>query len=138
MSAVQTLHPGVEIPDSRFLNFEYVGEENLIADNACAHEFVVGPPMPDDWRSIDLAEQVVSISIKDGITHRGSGANVLGDPRIALTWLVNQLSKLKITLNSGAMITTGTCTKPIPIKSGNIINADYGSLGQLEVVLASD
>ena len=47
VSAVDGLHPAIEIPDSRFHNFASVGEEHLIADNACAHEFVIGSQMLD-------------------------------------------------------------------------------------------
>ena len=138
MSAVDTMHPGIEIPDSRFQNFAHVGEENLIADNACAHEFVIGPAMPSGWRSLDLSNHPVKISTKNGTTHHGSGTNVLGDPRIALTWLVNHLCQSKITLETGTTVTTGTCTKPIPIQRGDQIIADYGFLGQLEVILSPD
>jgi 2-keto-4-pentenoate hydratase len=42
MNSVDTLHPSIEIPDSRFENFAFAGENQLIADNACAHEFVIG------------------------------------------------------------------------------------------------
>jgi len=138
VSAVDTLHPGIEIPDSRFENVASVGEEHLIADNACAHEFVIGSPMPDAWRSINLSKHAVSISVLNGETHEGSGKNVLGDPRIALTWLVNELSRNGVSLQAGATVTTGTSTTPIPIRAGNVIIADYGSLGKLQVAFASD
>ena len=46
LDAVDTLHPAIEIPDSRFANFVGAGAAQLIADNACAHLFVLGPPRP--------------------------------------------------------------------------------------------
>ena len=61
------------------------------------------------------------------------GSNVLGDPRTALTWLVNELSSLNITLHSGEFVTTGTCTVPLLVKKGDHIIADYGELGKLEI-----
>ena len=136
ISAVETLHPGIEFPDSRFHEFMTVGEENLIADNSCAHQFVIGPPMPDLWRSIDLSKHPVKIFNNKGLVHEGKGGNVLGDPRIALTWLVNELSKIDTILHAGATITTGTCAKPLPITSSDAIKADYGLLGQLGAVFA--
>src|SRR5499427_11131274 len=42
LDAVDTLHPAIEIPDSRFADFANAGEAHLIADNACAHLFVLG------------------------------------------------------------------------------------------------
>ena len=43
LDAVDTLHPAIEIPDSRYDDFTLVGAPQLIADNACAHYFVLGP-----------------------------------------------------------------------------------------------
>ena len=50
LAAVATLHPSIEIPDSRFDEFERVGAPQLIADNACAHYFVQGPAAPASLR----------------------------------------------------------------------------------------
>ena len=44
LDAVDTLHPAIEIPDSRFADFVSAGEAQIIADNACAHLFVLGAP----------------------------------------------------------------------------------------------
>ena len=70
MSAVNSLHSAIELPDSRLENFANVGEEQLIADNACAHEFVIGPKMPDLWRELDLSKHEVTISILGGKKYR--------------------------------------------------------------------
>ena len=121
MEAVDTLHLSIELPDSRFKNFSSIGEFNLIADNACAHQFVIAPPNQNNWRMIDLSKHKVVISNSNNVHHQGVGSNVLGDPRIALTWLVNELSKNNITLDKGMIVSTGTCAKPIPIKIGDTI-----------------
>ena len=44
LDAVATLHPAIEIPDSRFADFVSAGAAQIIADNACAHLFVLGAP----------------------------------------------------------------------------------------------
>ena len=44
LDAVGTLHPAIEIPDSRFADFVGAGAAQIIADNACAHLFVLGAP----------------------------------------------------------------------------------------------
>ncbi|MDG1982664.1 MAG: ABC transporter permease, partial [Alphaproteobacteria bacterium] len=128
-------HLSIELPDSRFKNFSSIGEFNLIADNACAHQFVIAPPNQNNWRMIDLSKHKVVISNSNNVHHQGVGSNVLGDPRIALTWLVNELSKNNITLDKGMIVSTGTCAKPIPIKIGDTIKADYGKLGSISVNL---
>jgi 2-keto-4-pentenoate hydratase len=133
LAAVATLHPAIEIPDSRYDDFTIVGEAQLIADNACAHEFVLGPSAPDLWRSIDLAAHRVAGSIAGRLEREGVGSNVLGDPRVALAWLVNELSRLGVTLKAGQVVTTGTCLVPLPIVPGDEVTCDFGVLGTVGV-----
>ena len=133
MAAVAALHLGVEIPDSRFTDFVRVGAPQLIADNACADQFVLGAEAPPLWRSLDLAQHRVQGRLASGLVHDGRGGNVLGDPRIALTWLVNELAQHDTTLGHGQIVTTGTCLTPLPIGPGDDLIGDYGSLGRIEV-----
>ena len=132
LDAVLSLHPAIEIPNSRFRDFARAGAPQLIADNACAHYFVLGKASPESWRNIDLAEHRVTATVAGKLTREGKGANVLGDPRIALTWLVNELSRLKIGIAANQVVTTGTCVIPVEIGAGDHVTADFGSLGRVE------
>jgi 2-keto-4-pentenoate hydratase len=132
LDAVATLHPAIEIPDSRFVDFVSAGAAQIIADNACAHLFVLGAPSTANWRSLDLVEEKPVITLR-GRQFTGHGKNVLGDPRIALTWLANELSQLGVTLRAGQIVTTGTCHPPLPIQSGDVFEADFGSIGRVSV-----
>jgi 2-keto-4-pentenoate hydratase len=135
LSAVASLHPAIEVPDSRYEDFTVVGAAQLIADNACAHDFVLGRPAPENWKSIDLSAHRVSGSVAGRLQREGVGGNVLGDPRTALTWLVNELSSLHLTLHAGEVVTTGTCLVPLPIEPGDRVRADFGEIGSVEVSL---
>ena len=132
LDAVDTLHPAIEIPDSRFADFVSAGAAQIIADNACAHLFVLGQPATSDWRSLDLVEEKPVVTLR-GQQFVGHGKNVLGDPRVALTWLANELRQLGVTLKAGRVITTGTCHPPLPIQSGDFCAVDFGSLGRVSV-----
>lgn len=132
LGAVSTLHPAIEIPDSRFADFASAGEAQLIADNACAHLFVLGAATSADWRGRDLVAEKPVITLR-GQTFVGHGKNVLGDPRVALAWLANELRELGISLRAGEVVTTGTCHPPLPIQSGDRMEADFGVLGKVAV-----
>jgi 2-keto-4-pentenoate hydratase len=136
MAAVADLYLGIEVPDSRFANFVTAGEPQLIADNACAHEFILGPQAPAVWRSLDLSQHAVRASVLGvarNLSREGSGANVLGDPRTALTWLANELRGLGITLGQGQIVTTGTCMQPLELQAGDTVETDFGVLGRMQV-----
>lgn len=133
LAAVESLHPAIEIPDSRFLRFEQAGLAQLVADNACAHRFVLGPATTAHWRAIDLASHKGRMFRNNAVAEDGIGSNVLGDPRIALTWLANELSRHGQTLKAGEVVTTGTCVKPVPLAQGDRFDGDLGVLGRVSV-----
>ena len=135
LDAVDTLHPAIEIPDSRFSDFVGAGAEQIIADNACAHLFVLGGPTTSNWRALDLVEHRPVITLR-GRQYIGHGKNVLGDPLIALTWLANELRGLGLTLRAGEIVTTGTCHPPLPIQAGDLFEADFGVIGKVSVRFA--
>ena len=129
VAAVASLHPAIEVPDSRFADFTRAGAAQLIADDACAHQFALGPAAGADWRGMDLAAHPVRGSV-DGKAAEGQGGNALGDPRLALAWLANELSGLGVTLAAGQVVTTGTCVVPMPVAPGVEVVADLGILGK--------
>lgn len=137
LDAVATLHPAIEVPDSRFADFASAGGPQLIADNACAHDFIFGAEVTADWRSLDLAAHRVTATLADNTTRDGIGANVLGDPRAALAWLVNELSAHGVTLRTGQVVTTGTCVVPIAIVPGERVSGDFGVLGSVAAGFAA-
>jgi 2-keto-4-pentenoate hydratase len=135
LACVATLHPAIELPDSRFEDFEHAGLAQLIADNACAHRFVLGPAAGTDWRAMDLAAHPGRVLRNGALAEEGVGRNVLDDPRIALTWLANELSRHGMTLKAGQVVTTGTCAKPLGIAMGDKIEGDLGVLGRVSVTI---
>lgn len=135
LAAVDTLHPAIELPDSRFADFVIAGEAQLIADQACAHLFVLGTATSADWRAVDLVEHRPVVTLR-GQRFVGHGKNVLGDPRVALGWLANELRRLGITLKAGEVVTTGTCHPPLPIEPGDRFEADFGIFGTVSVALS--
>ena len=133
MAAVSDLHLTIELPDSRYADFAKAGGPALIAEAACARDLVVGPAVQADWRSLDLSHHPVKGRVEGRYEREGSGSNVLGDPRVALAWLVNELSALGIAINEGELVTTGACVQPLEIEPGDRVEADFGVLGRIKV-----
>ena len=136
MEAVADLRPTIEIPDSRYSDFTRVGKAQLLADNACAWWLVAGAAAPSDWRYADLREHQVQLYRNGQLAGEGIGSNVLGDPREALTWLVNDVNSRGETLKAGQLVTTGTCLVPVTVQAGDEILSDYGVFGKLRMRVA--
>lgn len=128
---MQWLHPGIEVPDSRFREFERAGGAQLAADCACCNDMVLGAAVAPDERIQALPALVVQARVSDGRTPQGLGRNVLGDPVQALRWLANELSAGGRTLQAGQFVTTGACVTPIAVLPGQRVEADFGWIGRI-------
>lgn len=119
LDAVDHVFPSVEIPSSRYADFVRAGEAQLLADDACAGRFVFGQPCRERWRALDLRSHEVRGTVRRNgavvLERAGTGEAALGDPRVALTWLVNELSQLGLALHAGEVVSTGTCMVPISL-----------------------
>jgi 2-keto-4-pentenoate hydratase len=96
---------------------------------------VLGPEAPENWRGADLATHKVRMVVGGMERTRGRGSDALGDPRLALTWLVNQLSQSGLTMAKGQLITTGVCGQPWPVARGDHIIGDFGIFGEVSARL---
>lgn len=131
LDAVGSLHLSIEVPDSRYQDFTKVGAAQLIADTACASWLVLGPAVEKPWRNIDLSSHVVK-GLKNGkVMAEGTGKAVLGDPRKALTWFLNEASTYCGGVKAGQFVTTGTCIIPMAVAKGDEVTVDYGELGTI-------
>ena len=90
MELVSELKLGLEFPNSHYMKFETAGELSLIADNACAHQFILGPTASEIWRDLLLPEHKIIGWISSKLKYEGIGSNVLGGPINALLWFLNE------------------------------------------------
>jgi 2-keto-4-pentenoate hydratase len=134
-AAVEALHLAIEIPDARYEDFANVGAPQIAADDAFAAWFLLGPRI-SNWSDLDLPRQQVRVIRNGAVAAEGSGANALGDPRLALTWLANHLSRRGIGLKAADIITTGTCITPAGIGPGDQVVAEFVGLGRLDAAFS--
>ncbi|MEY2801234.1 MAG: hypothetical protein RL513_818 [Pseudomonadota bacterium] len=133
LTEVAQVMPGIEVPDSRFLQFERAGEAQLIADCACCNGMVLGTPLDPAGRLASLANLQVQARVSDGRTPQGVGSNALGDPLQALLWFVNEMGATGQRVEADHFLTTGACVTPIPVEPGHSVQADFGWLGRIGV-----
>jgi len=132
LDSIDSVVPAIEIPDSRFLNFDKVGGNLAIADNAFAGDFILSDHFNSDFKNIDFKNFKVNCYKNKELSEIGIGSNVLGDPLKALTWIINELSSLNINCKKNQIIMTGTCIKPLTVESGDHVIMDFFELGKVD------
>ena len=134
--AVASVHPAIEIPDSRYTDWLSMTAPDLIADNAIAGLLCLGPAA-EGGLARDLAAQPVALRRNGEAAGEGAGRHVLGDPWNVLVWLANHLSARGTTLEAGQIVTTGSATDILVCRPGDTVTADFGPLGRVEIRFGS-
>jgi 2-oxo-hept-3-ene-1,7-dioate hydratase len=57
----------------------------------------------------------------------------MGHPAAGIAWLVNKLHAVGAGLEKGQIVLAGSFTRPVSVAPGDVIHADYGSLGAIGV-----
>ena len=120
--------PSIELVDSRYEDWTKVGVNNLIADNAVHAHWIFGKESKN-LNIIDFNNHSVDLFINGNLIEKGNSKNVMENPINSLTWLINKLASNGQYLPKNHYVSTGTCTKAIPISKGDKIKADFGKLG---------
>lgn len=61
----------------------------------------------------------------------GAGAAALGDPFKAVAWLANTLANFHVTLEPGQFVMTGALHAAFPVRSGDVVRAEFDRLGMV-------
>ncbi|MBT7760501.1 MAG: hypothetical protein HN732_24435 [Rhodospirillaceae bacterium] len=122
----------IEVVDSRYDDWTTAGGPQLIADNVCTGFWVYGEETTD-IASLDLANHPVRVRRNGVWAEEGNSANVLDNPLHVVAWLANHLIDRGTYLKSGQLLTTGTMIAVNGAENGDVVEADYGSLGMVKV-----
>jgi 2-keto-4-pentenoate hydratase len=130
-AAIATMHPAIEVIESRYTDWLRVGVPSLVADQGANGALILGAAVPR-WRSIKLETQPVRMLVNGREVGAGIGADCLGHPVKALTWLANVM-RARNGIAAGQIVSTGTCTGFHRANPGDRAVADFGRLGRVEV-----
>ncbi len=105
---------------------------DTIADNAANAGIIVGDAgvKPDD---IDLRWAGAMLFLNGEVEETGLGAGVMNHPAHGIRWVCKRFAPHGIGLEPGQIILSGSFTRPVIVRAGDHIRADYGRLGNIDV-----
>jgi len=128
--AACSLHPTIEVVDSRYQDFRSLDRLLVLADNYSNGGLVYGPPAAN-WDGIDLVHPPIEVTA-DG-KHFADCTGLQAGTPIELMLAAVALANGRGGISIGTVITTGTHTGLVFTEPGVTIVADYGRLGRVEV-----
>jgi len=125
-----SLHPAIEVVDSRFVDPRALLRPVMLADNYANGGLVYGPAVPD-WQKRDLTATKMTITA-NGEPLADSSIGPTRDPAAALVEFAN-LMRGRGGAKAGWIITTGSWTGLEFTRRGACVAADFGPFGRIEV-----
>lgn len=134
LDTIEWYAPSFEIVDCHFADWKF-GPAESAADFSFHWRLIVGTPRhvrPGDAATLlsQLRDCRITLSKGGEVVGQGVGANALGHPVTALTYLSGVLSNQPQfePLAAGEIITTGTLTAAMPIRPGESWSSSYEGL----------
>ena len=133
--AVEACMAAIEIVDDRYEDFRALDTPTLIADDFFSAGAVLGPAVAA-WRDVDLAAAGGTMAINDRPVGAGTGADVMGHPFEALTWLANHAAAGARPLQAGDVVLTGSVVETKWVEPGDTVRVAIEGLGEAGVTFA--
>jgi 2-keto-4-pentenoate hydratase len=129
--ASSSLHPTIEVVDSRYQDFRSLDRLQVLADNFSNGALVYGAAAAN-WQGMDLVHPPIDVTADGSKLAECTGLRA-GDPVTLFVELVNFVAARRGGVPAGSFVTTGTHTGLVFTEPGAHIRADYGPLGIVEV-----
>lgn len=131
-ASVATVHPAIEIVDSRFADIVAVDTLSLLADFHSNGALVVGNGVALP-RAFESSSQGVALDIDEVRVVESRGSNPAGDVLSLLAWLANHAAVRNGGLRRGDLVTTGSWTGMRFVASGTRVEAAFAGIGGVDV-----
>jgi 2-oxo-3-hexenedioate decarboxylase len=132
LAATEAVFGAIDVLDSRYENFRFTLPD-VVADNASAGSFLLGPMAVPPADLIDLALIGCVLRVDGEVVATAAGAATMGHPAASVAWLANRLAGGEQTLRAGMLVFSGGLTEPVPLTPGLGVTAEFDGLGAIEV-----
>lgn len=129
LNAIDYVLPAIEVVASRIQNWD-ITLVDTVADNAsCGTMFIGTTPVAPS--NVDFRRCGMQITQDGAVVSSGKGANCLGNPLIAATWLANTLQANGNPLQAGEIILTGALGPMVTITQPGSYTATIDGVGEV-------
>ena len=134
-AAIDTMHPAIEVCESRFVEPKDFDLFTNIADTQSHGGFVYGPGTKD-WQKVDLSAQVCRQFVNSALDAERTGYP-FGDILDLVTWLANTGSTWAGGLKAGQFVTCGSWSGANRVPAGATVRAEFPGLGEAMITYAT-
>ena len=133
--AIDTLHVGIEVLESSFVDRRFVPEHAVLGDLLNNGAYAYGPPITD-WRGRELGKPKAVLIINGKEVRHADAGTPGGHPKRLLTFLVNHAAGRGLAIKRGDIVTTGSHTGMLDAPAGSTVTARFEGIGEATLTFA--
>jgi 2-keto-4-pentenoate hydratase len=134
-NAVGSLHIGIEILESSYVDRRKIAEHAVLGDLLNNGGYSYGAAI-DDWRALDVATPQAILIIDGKEVRRAKAGTPGGHPKRLLAWLANHAASRGKPLKRGDIVTTGSHTGMFDAPPGSQVTARFEGIGEASLKFA--
>lgn len=134
LSAVGSVHPAIEVVDTRFIEPGCQSRLTHMADQQNHGALILGPAY-SDWRNFDPAQEKFVMRIDHHRVSEKVGGNAVNDLTRLLVWLANHASKRGLPIEEGTVVTTGSLSGAFFVPHRTHVSVQFDTLGTVTAFL---
>jgi 2-keto-4-pentenoate hydratase len=134
-SAVASLHVGIEVLESSFVDRRKISEHAVLGDLLNNGAYCYGAATAD-WRAVNVATPAAILTIDGKEIRRAQAGTPGGHPKRLLAWLANHAAARGRPLKAGQTVTTGSHTGMVDAPPGAQVTARFENIGEAQLNFA--
>lgn len=134
LSAVGSVHPAIEVVDTRFIEPGCQSRLTHMADQQNHGALILGPAF-SDWRKFDPTQEKFVMRIDHRRVSEQVGGNAAGDLTRLLVWLAGHAARRGLPIEAGTVVTTGSLSGAFFVPHRTHVNVRFDTLGTVTAFL---
>lgn len=131
-AAIDTVHPAIEIVESRLVAGLDAPDLDRVADLQCCGGVILGPGRTD-WQALDFSAEIAELTSGRETVRSEVVQPATGETLDALVWLAGHAAERGSPLRAGQVIITGARLGPLPLVADADAVARVGAIGTLHL-----
>jgi 2-keto-4-pentenoate hydratase len=131
IAAIASAHPAIELLEPAYTDPDNVDRLSVIGDLQMHGGFAYGPAY-QNWQTLDLNQESVTVAIDGSIRFEGTATNTAGTDLLRLvTYLANEASTRTKGMKAGQWITTGSWSGKTLADEGSSVLVTFENFGNV-------